>query len=124
MNKLSSFFLRRNIMGASSVTGVSGPGSVAGRQRGSEHMSLAVSKLIGPRVAAAGRITLSGLTGVVQFPELVGSINDYVVMVSANSSTLAYVSTALAVVSGVDQWTFTITGGSGAVVNWTVVKVG
>ncbi len=111
-------------MGASSVTGVSGAGSVAGNQKGSEHMSLGVSKLIGPKVAAAGRVTLSGTTGVVQFPALVGAVTDYVVMVSANSSTLAYVSSALAAVSGVDQWTFTATGGSGAVVNWTVVKIG
>ena len=112
-------------MGASSVTGVSGPGSVAGNQKGSEHMSLGVAKLIGPKVAAAGRVTLSSTTGVVQFPSLVGSVNDYVVMVSANSSTLAYVSSALAVTGATnDQWTFTATGGSGAVVNWTVVKIG
>lgn len=112
-------------MGATSVTGVSGPGSVAGNQKGSEHMSLGVSKLIGPKVAAAGKVTLSGTTGVVEFPALVGAVTDYVVMVSANSSTLAYVSSALAV-SGTtsDQWTFTATGGSGAVVNWTVVKIG
>lgn len=112
-------------MGASSVTGVSGPGSVAGKQKGSEHMSLGVSKLIGPKVAAAGKVVLSGTTGVVQFPALVGAVTDYVVMVSPNSSTLAYVSSALAVAGATsDQWTFTVTGGSGATVNWTVVKIG
>jgi hypothetical protein len=111
-------------MGATSVTGVSGPGSVAGNQKGSEHMSLGVAKLIGPKVSAAGKVTLSGTTGVVEFPALVGAVSDYVVMLSANTSTHVYVSTAMAAISSTDQWGFTVTGGSGAVVNWTVVKIG
>lgn len=111
-------------MGATSVTGVSGAGSVAGNQKGSEHMSLGVSKLIGPKVVAAGNKTLTLTTGVVQFPAPVGAVSDYVVMVSANSSTLAYVSSALAEVSSTSDWTFTITGGSGALVNWCVIKKG
>lgn len=111
-------------MGATSVTGVSGPGSVAGKQKGSEHMSLGVAKLIGPKVSAAGKITLTGTTGVVEFPALVGSVNDYVVILSANTITHVFVSTAMAAVSGTDMWGFTITGGSAAVVNWTVIKVG
>jgi hypothetical protein len=88
-------------------------------------MSLGVSKLIGPKVSAAGKVTLSGTTGVVNFPTLVGAVTDYIVMLTANSATLPYVSVALAV-SGVtdDEWTFTVTGGSGAVVNWAVVKIG
>lgn len=111
-------------MGATSVTGVSGPGSVAGRQKGSEHMSLGVAKLIGPKVSAAGKITLTGTTGVVEFPALVGVVGDYIVMVTANTSTHVYVSTALAAIASTDEWGFTVTGGSGAVVNWAVVKVG
>ena len=111
-------------MGATSVTGVSGPGSVAGNQKGSEHMSLGVSKLIGPKVAAAGKITLTGTTGVVEFPALVGVVGDYVVMLSANTSDHVFVSTPMAAIVDTDQWGFTVTGGSGAVVNWTVVKVG
>lgn len=111
-------------MGATSVTGVSGPGSVAGIQKGSEHMSLGINKLIGPKVAAAGKITLSGTTGVVEFPELAGVVGDYVVMLTPNSNALAYVSTPLAAIASTDEWGFTITGGSGAVVNWAVVKVG
>jgi len=111
-------------MGATSVTGVSGPGSVAGIQKGSEHMSLGVAKLIGPKVSAAGKITLTGTTGVVEFPALVGAVSDYVVILSANTSAHVYVSTALAAISDTDQWGFTATGGSGAVVNWAVVKIG
>jgi len=111
-------------MGATSVTGVSGPGSVAGKQKGSEHMSLGVAKLIGPKVSAAGKITLAGTTGVVEFPALVGAVSDYVVMLSATTSDHVFVSVAMAAIVGTDQWGFTVTGGSNAVVNWTVVKVG
>lgn len=111
-------------MGATSVTGVSGPGSVAGNQKGSEHMSLGINKLIGPKVAAAGTKTLTGTTGVVEFPELVGVVGDYIVILSANTSVHVYVSTALAAIASTNEWGFTITGGSGAVVNWAVVKVG
>ena len=111
-------------MGATSVTGVSGAGSVAGIQKGSEHMSLGVSKLIGPKVVMAGSVTLSGTTGTVQFPAPVGAVGDYIVMLTPTSSTLAYVSTGLATVASTSDWSFTVTGGSGAVVNWTVVKTG
>ena len=111
-------------MPATSVTGVSGPGNVAGRQKGSAHMSLGVNKLIGPRVCAAGAKTLSGTTGTVVVPKLTGVVGDYVVILSANTSTHVYVSTALAAVSDTDDWSFVITGGSGAVVNWTIVKTG
>lgn len=111
-------------MGATSVTGVSGAGSVAGSQKGSEHMSLSVHKLIGPRVSAAGVKTLTGTTGTVVIPALTGSVSDYVVMVSANAATLAYVSTAMAAVSSTDDWSFVITGASGGDVNWMVVKTG
>lgn len=111
-------------MGATSVTGVSGPGSVAGLQKGSEHMSLGIKKLIGPKVAAAGTETLSGTTGVVEFPELAGAVTDYIVILTSNSATAPYVSTGLAAVASTDTWNFTITAGSGAVVSWAVVKIG
>lgn len=110
-------------MGATSVTGV-GIGGVSGSQKGSEHMSLGVSKLIGPKVAAAGKITLTGTTGTVEIPAMVGVVGDYVVMTCANTSAHVYVSTAMAAVSDSDSWSFVITGGSGAIVNWTVVKTG
>jgi hypothetical protein len=87
-------------------------------------MSLGINKLIGPKVGAAGKITLSGTTGVVEFPKLAGAVADYVVMLTPNSNALAYVSTALAAIANTDEWGFTITGGSGAVVNWAVVKIG
>jgi hypothetical protein len=111
-------------MGASSVTGISGPGSVAGNQKGSEHMSLGVHKLIGPRVVAAGSETLVGTTGVVEIPTLPGVVGDYCIQLTGVSTTVPYVSVALAAVASTDTWNFTITGGSGEVVHWTVVKKG
>ena len=48
----------------------------------------------------------------------------YVVMLTGTTSTLAYVSTNLAAVASTNDWSFTVTAGSGAVVNWTVVSVG
>jgi hypothetical protein len=111
-------------MGASSVTGISGPGSVAGNQKGSEHMSLGVNKLIGPRVVAAGSETLVGTTGVVEIPELPGVPADYIVMTTGVSATVSRVTTPLAAVANTDTWNFTITGGSGEVVHWTVIKKG
>lgn len=111
-------------MGATSVTGVSGPGSVAGNQKGSENMSLSIKKLIGPHIVAAGTETLSGTTGVIELPEQAGSASEYAVFLSNNSSTHAYVSTALAAVASTDTWNFTVTAGSGDVVKWQVVKLG
>lgn len=111
-------------MGATSVTGVSGPGSVAGIQKGSEHMSLSVKKLVGPHIIAAGRTTLSGTTGTIVIPEQTGEVTDYCVLLTNNSSTNAYVSTALAAVSSSDSWSFVITAGSGDIVGWAVVKTG
>lgn len=111
-------------MGATSVTGVSGPGTVAGLQKGSEHQSLGVNRLIGPRVVACGVETLSGTTGVVEVPEQTGVVGDYVVMLTSGSATAAYVSTGLAAVADTDTWNFTITAGSGATVSWTLIKKG
>ena len=111
-------------MGATSVTGVSGPGSVAGNQKGSEHMSLGVAKLVGPKVSAAGYVTCSGTTGTVVFPALAGAVTDYVVLLTATTSTHTYISTALAAVSDTGDWDFIVTASSGAVVNWAVVKIG
>jgi len=110
-------------MGATSVTGV-GTGSAAGLTRGNEHMSLGVASIIGPKVVAAGRIALSGTTGVVNIPVQNGSVSDYVVMLTATSNSHCYVSSNLASVDNTDEWHFTITGGSGSVVNYSVVKTG
>lgn len=111
-------------MGATSVTGVSGPGSVAGNQKGSEHMSLGVNKLIGPKVVACGLETLVGTTAVIEVPAPTGVVGDYGVFLQTDSATAAYVSIAMAAVTGSDAWGFTVTAASNAVVNWMLVKTG
>ncbi|MNC98387.1 hypothetical protein D3C83_163270 [compost metagenome] len=55
---------------------------------------------------------------------MAGVVGDYVVMLQTNSATPAYVSTALAAVSDTDNWKFTVTAASSAVVNWMIVKTG
>ena len=111
-------------MGATSVTGVSGSGSVAGSQKGSEHMSLGVNKLIGPHIVAAGTETLSGTSAVVELPAQTGSVTTYSVMLTNNSSTNAYISSALAVSSETDMWKFTVTAGNNDIVSWAVFNNG
>lgn len=111
-------------MGATSVTGVSGPGSVAGNQKGSEHQSLGVEKLIGPKVVAAGHETLSGTTAVVELPAPTGAVADYMVVLQTDSAVPAYTSVALAAVAGSDSWSFTVTADTDAKVDWMVVKKG
>lgn len=112
-------------MGATSVTGVSGPGAVDGLQKGSEHMSLGVHKLIGPHVVACGTETLGGGgTGTVELPKQAGVVGDYVVMLTGVSATVPRVTGALAAVAGTDTWNFTITGGASEAVHWCVVKKG
>jgi hypothetical protein len=107
-------------MGATSVTGVSGPGAVDGLNKGSEHMSLGVNKLIGPRVVAAGTATIGGGgTVAVAIPELTGSTSDYIVMATDTNSTVAAVNVTAFALTG-----FTLKGTAAHVVNWAVVKVG
>lgn len=105
-------------MGATSVTGVSGVGSVDGIQKGSEHMSLGVAKLVGPRVAAAGTATIGGGgTVTVDFPAVGTDLTQFMGMaVDTNSSVAAVNVTALTLTS------ITLKGTASHVVNWMVVK--
>ena len=110
-------------MGATSVTGV-GLGSSLGGNKGAQEVTLGVGKLIGPHIVAAGTETLSGTTATIELPAPASSVTGYAVFLSNNSSTHAYVSTALVVSSEVDTWKFVVTAGSGDIVKWMVVKLG
>lgn len=107
--------LKEIIMGASSVTGV-GQGSADKKgQKGSEHMFLGVEKLIGTRIVYSGRVTLSGGTATVTFPqELPGEDADYIVLANA---------TAHAYGSSLTTTGFTVTGTGTQVVSYIVVRV-
>ncbi len=131
-------------MGATSVTGV-GHGSAEGWNKGSEHMSLSVNNLIGPRVVAAGSATLSSNVISIQIPLPTSDVADYVVQATAKNATTA---NAVAVTtfsiasetttqnnnnlinaSSVTETFYDATlafKGAGAtdVVYWTVIKVG
>lgn len=107
-------------MGATSVTGVSGAGSVDGLQRGSEHMSLGVEKLIGPRVVAAGTATLDSSGDVtVDFPVLSGIAADYIAIANDTNSTVAAVN-----VTALTSSSIVLKGTLGHVVNWMIIKAG
>ena len=95
-------------MGATSVTGVSGIGTVAGSQKGSEHMSLGVEKLIGPRVVAAGHVVVGTGNG--------GTSATVTFTVDGDGGILAVTATPAANATGwpVDSTVFLlVTGGGG-----------
>lgn len=107
-------------MGATSVTGVSGAGSVEGIQRGSEHMSLGVEKLIGPRVVAGGSATLSGGgTVTVVFPVLSGVAADYIGIANDTNATVGAVNITALTTSSI-----ALKGTATHVVNWMIIKAG
>lgn len=107
-------------MAASSVTGV-GQGSADGRNKGSEHMTLAVNKLIGPRLVSCGAVVLGGGTpssGAVTFTQTLTSATGYFVVATPVGSTTGAVNVSAVATTG-----FVVTGanGSSATVNWALV---
>jgi hypothetical protein len=87
-------------------------------------MSLGVEKLIGTRVVAAGRITLSSGTGTVTFPQpLSGSQAGYVVVPHAYNSTTVSRATSLTDNGDGDFASFALAGGTTDVIHWIVVKI-
>lgn len=110
-------------MGATSVTGV-GLGSADGSNKGSSHMTLGVSNLIGPRIVACDEITLDGSGDlVVKLPLLSGSASDYVCLATDSHATAA---TACACALSMDGTATTLTfkGTAGQTVAYSVVKKG
>lgn len=110
-------------MGATSVTG-KGLGSADKKNKGSEHMTLSASKLIGPRVVYAGRHTLDGSGDLtIILPELSGDSDDYIVMaLDGNTSAAAAVAATLTVAD--DVTTVTLKGPASSAVFVSVVKCG
>lgn len=108
-------------MAATSVTGV-GLGSADKKNKGSEHASLGVDKLIGPRVMAAGTGTLSGGSLTVVLPHMDGVSADYMVFCGDASGTAAATSATLAITT--DATTLTLKGTGTNTVKWCVIKAG
>ena len=103
-------------MGATSVTG-KGLGSAEGMNKGTSRMTLGTNHLIGPHIVAAGSITLSASTGIVELPTLPGVVGDYSFHLTAGSTGHVFVTSKA--VTG-----FTVNGTNGQVVDWMVVKNG
>ncbi len=131
-------------MGATSVTGV-GHGSADGFNKGSDHQSLSVARLIGPRIVAAGVRTLSSNVATIQVPLPTSATADYCVQATAfNATTANAVAVTVFTIAAetttqagnaiIDQDNVTVTfydatisfKGAGAtdVVHWAVVKIG
>ena len=110
-------------MAATSATGT-GLGSADGQNKGSEHMTLGVGHLIGPRVMASGSVALDGggLATIV-LAAMPGVSADYFVMVGDASGTAATTSGTLAITADSDT-TLTLDGTATNVVKWAVIKIG
>ena len=110
-------------MGASSVTGV-GLGSADGKNKGSEHMTLGVGHLIGPRVMAADALTLDGSgNGSVVFPNLGGVVGDYIVTATDADATAA-AAVAASLTMDATSTVVTIKGPTSGIVSYSIIKKG
>ena len=107
-------------MPATSVTG-RGLGSAVPNNKGSEHTTLGVGHLIGPRVVAAGSQALTGGAAVVKLPLLEGAITDYIVMtndITGNNASNGVLSVA-------DGNTVLTLAGTGTdTLQWQITKIG
>jgi hypothetical protein len=110
-------------MTASSVTGV-GLGAAVPNNKGSEHMSLGVEKLIGPRVVAADEVTLDGSgDATVVLPLLDGVVGDYIVTATDSDVTGATAVTAIMAFGAADS-TITLKGTASNTIAWSIIKKG
>jgi hypothetical protein len=112
-------------MGATSVTGV-GHGSAEGANKGSEHMSLGVNRLVGPRVIAAGSVTLAGYVATFSLPVASPNPGDYVVIAtSVNSGFANPVAVTSFTIDGNQEAVISLKGGGATdMINFAVIKTG
>jgi hypothetical protein len=111
-------------MGASSVTGISGPGSAEGLNKGPGNGRNQYVPLVSPHVIAAGTVTLSSNTAVVELPKPAAQpASGYAILVTG-STAAAYItgSSNDATTGGLTN--FTIHGGSTDSVSYAIVQAG
>ena len=108
-------------MGATTTEGT-GFGSAPIKKKG-ENVSLGFNRLIGPRVAAAGILTLKDKSEYIVIPALIGNPSDYCIMLTGTSPTPPYLSRPLSV-KDADNWQFEVTAGDHDAVHYAVVKMG
>lgn len=111
------------LMAASSITG-KGAGA-AQPNKGPGNNRSAYVPVVTPHVIVAGDVTISsGTTATVTLPKaLLHAAADYVVMVTTNGATLAYVSAKTDDADG-KMVSFQVTGGNGHTVSWMIVNKG
>jgi hypothetical protein len=106
------------------VTG-RGRGAADGKNKGSEHQSLGVAKLIGPRVVAAGKVTLVDGAATIKLP-YIGDVANYIVTVTdvtaANACSASMATNTES--DGSKETVITFAGNTTNVLNYTVVKAG
>lgn len=110
-------------MTATSVTG-KGLGSADGKNKGSQHMTLGVGHLIGPRVVVADQHTLVGTLDTLLLPVLDGTVGDYIVTVTdADTTSPAAVAGMLAMDATSTTLTLNIATDNGTVF-YSIIKKG
>lgn len=110
-------------MAATSVTG-KGIGSADKRQKGSEHLRVGTSKLIGPRPMAVGTATLDGSgNATVVLPAFDTAFTYIVLATDATVAAAAAVCASIAVVANTSS-TITLKGTAAHVIQYGVFKVG
>jgi hypothetical protein len=113
-------------MGATSVTG-KGRGSADGSNKGSTHMTIGASHLVGPRVVAAGSIDLVDGAATIKLPAPAGVATDYVVLatdVDAAQAVGASLAFSAALTDGTKDAVITLAGNTTNTIAWSVVKTG
>jgi len=108
-------------MGATTTEGT-GHGS-APIQKKNYQLNLGLNRLIGPKIVAAGLLTLKENCEFVSIPAPIGSPSDYCILLTGTSQTVPYLSRPLAAQSS-KNWQFEVTAGNHDVVHYIIVKIG
>jgi len=102
-------------MSASSVSGV-GQGSSLGLNKGANTSVFGIERLIGTKIVLSGKVTLSGGTATVTFPQTLPGVDaDYIVLTGGGSS-YSY-GTSLTVDN------MTVNGSGSQVISYVIVRV-
>lgn len=111
-------------MGASSTQGVSGYGTTQGVQKGNEHMSLGVERLVGPRPVYNAKVTLSSGSKTFEVVLPTATVADYIVLLSNQSANASCGVTAFTIDSTTKVASITVTGTGSNVIAVSIQKVG
>lgn len=109
-------------MGISSATGIDNGSEFKGNTESSK-MPLSITSLVGPKIAVAGKKSMTEINVAIEFPAPSGSIREYAVFLQSSDAGGAQVSRDLIVVDD-SNWGFSICSAKKFSVSWMVVKLG